>query len=136
MVWPTWVLRKSPQYIVLFTAASLFPIVARSSVKRFFIRKIVPMVTVDYIIPRMNRRVLITILLLALTRGWADTDLTPTENGERGDETTFDQEWESKGVIPHGGLTLSTQAITPIAILPDRNPYDQALEELTQAQDL
>jgi len=84
----------------------------------------------------MNRRVLIALLLLTTARAWADVEPAPTESSERGDETTSDQEWEAKGIIPHGGLTLSTQPITPITVLPDRNPYDQGLEELAQAQDL
>ncbi len=84
----------------------------------------------------MNRRLLIALFACTLARGWADTDAPSAENGYRGDETTSDQEWEAKGVIPQGGLTISTQAITPITILPDRNPYDEGLEELAVAQDL
>ncbi len=87
----------------------------------------------------MNRRLLIVILPLL----WSlravratETEISAPEAGNERQETTSDEEWESKGVIPHGGLTISTQPITPITLLPDHNSYDQALEELAMAQDL
>ncbi len=84
----------------------------------------------------MHRRVLIALFLLCLGRAWADTDVPSADNGDTRDETTSDQEWETKGVIPQGGLTISTQPITPITLMPDRHPYDQGLEELAAARDL
>src|SRR5690349_13208389 len=86
----------------------------------------------------MDRRVLIVILLLVLGRAsvWAETEISAPESENERQETTSDQEWESKGVIPQGGLTVSTQPLTPITVLPEKNPYDQSLEELALAQDL
>jgi hypothetical protein len=85
----------------------------------------------------MHRRVFIVFLLFLLARAWADTEPPAVENNdERQPQTTSDQESEAKGIIPEGGIAVSTQPITPIALLPDRNLYDQALEELTVAQDL
>jgi len=86
----------------------------------------------------MDRRVLIVFLPLLLSRPavWAETEISAPETDTERQETTSDQEWEAKGVIPQGGLTVSTQPITPITLLPDHNPYDQSLEELNLAQDL
>ena len=95
------------------------------------------MVSTDYIIPtKMNRGLLIALLVCALGRAWADSDAPASDNGENRQETSLDQEWESKGVIPQGGLSVSTQPLTPITVIPDRSPYDQGLEELAMAQDL
>ncbi len=86
----------------------------------------------------MHRRVLIVILLLISgTRAVrAETEISAPESENERQETTSDQEWEAKGVIPQGGLTVSTQPITPISSLPEKNPSDQGLEELALAQDL
>jgi hypothetical protein len=86
----------------------------------------------------MNRRLLIVIfpLMFGLRALHAETEISAPEAGNERQVTTSDEEWESKGVIPHGGLTISTQPITPITLLPDRNSYDQGLEELAMAQDL
>jgi hypothetical protein len=84
----------------------------------------------------MNLRVL--ILALALAPGFlrAETEISAPEASNERQETTSDLEWEAKGVIPQGGLTVSTQPVTPISVFPERKPYEQALEELTIAQDL
>jgi hypothetical protein len=74
--------------------------------------------------------------LCVIGRASAETEISAPEVGEPRQETTSDQEWEAKGVIPQGGLTVSTQPITPITILPDRDAYDQGLQELATAQDL
>jgi len=86
----------------------------------------------------MHRRVLIVLLPLVLFPrfGWGETEISAPESENERQETTSDQEWEAKGVIPQGGLRVSTQPITPISILAERNPYDQGLEELALAQDL
>lgn len=82
----------------------------------------------------MNRRVLFILFFCFLGRAWADADLSATDTGDEQQQSA--QESEAKGIIPEGGITTSTQPITPIALLPERNLYDQALEELSIAQDL
>jgi hypothetical protein len=84
----------------------------------------------------MNLRVLILFLALAPVLLRAETEISAPENSDERQETTSDQEWEAKGVIPQGGLTISTQPVTPISVFPERKPLEQALEELTIAQDL
>ncbi len=79
---------------------------------------------------------MIVILAFGLAPAWAETEISAPETGNERQETFSDQEWEAKGIIPQGGLTVSTQPITPITVLPEKNPYEQGLEELTIAQDL
>jgi hypothetical protein len=66
----------------------------------------------------------------------AETEISAPETGNEQQESTSEQEWEAKGIIPDGGLTVSTQPITPIMNIAERQPHDQALGELTMAQDL
>ena len=84
----------------------------------------------------MHRRLLIALLLFTFGQVWADSEPPGPDSSESRQEASNDQEWESKGVIPSGGLTVSTQAITPISVLPERHPYEQAFEEMNLAQDL
>jgi len=86
----------------------------------------------------MHRQLPLMALLcmIGLRPLWAETEISAPEADNERQETTSDLEWEAKGVIPQGGLTVSTQPVTPISILPVRNPYDQGLEELALAQDL
>jgi hypothetical protein len=85
----------------------------------------------------MNGRLFIVVLPLFLTLARAETEISaPETSGDDQQEMAADQEWEAKGVIPDGGLTVSTQPITPIMVLPERNPYDQSLQEVAAAQDL
>jgi len=83
----------------------------------------------------MKGRVFVVLVVLTGARVWADSDAAPADIDTR-EETTLDQEWEAKGVIPQGGLLISTQPVTPMTMVPDRNAYDQGLEELAAAQDL
>jgi len=85
----------------------------------------------------MHRRVWIVFLLFSVSRAWADVDASISDTGdERQQLPAADQESEAKGIIPEGGIAISTQPITPITLLPDKNLYDQALEELAVAQEL
>ena len=86
----------------------------------------------------MKRWILLTPLLCVLQPSdvGGETEISAPETEVERQETTLEQEWEAKGVIPPGGLTVSTQPITPITVLPERNPYDQGLEELALAQEL
>jgi hypothetical protein len=84
----------------------------------------------------MNLRVFLILLLFVPGFLRAETEISAPETESERQETTSDQEWEAKDIIPNGGLTVSTQPITPITVLPDRKPYDQALVELALAQDL
>ena len=84
----------------------------------------------------MNLWLLIGLVFFMPGLTKAETEISAPETGIERQETTSDQEWEAKGIIPRGGLTVSTQPITPIALLPERNPHDQAVEELALAQEL
>lgn len=66
----------------------------------------------------------------------AETVLVAPESGVERQDTTSAEENEAHGIIPVGGLTVSTRPITPISIVPEKKPYDQALEELALAQEL
>jgi hypothetical protein len=84
----------------------------------------------------MHRRPFITFLALLLTAiPLLAEEIQAPENTEA-DQATASLEAESKSIIPEGGLTVSTQPITPVALLPEKNEYDQGLEELAIAQDL
>src|SRR5882672_8515580 len=84
----------------------------------------------------MNRLALILFLVCGTGLVRAETEISAPEAESERQETTSDQEWEAKDIIPQGGLTVSTQPITPITVLPDRKPHEQALMELALAQDL
>jgi hypothetical protein len=86
----------------------------------------------------MVRRVLI-LFCLSFVAGpaRAGADVSPPDNNDqRQGETTSAEEWEAKGIIPAGGIVKSTQPITPVTVLPQKKPYDAALEELAMARDL
>jgi len=83
----------------------------------------------------MARRLLIAALLFFLVETPAPAS-EPAPDNAAGDRSATEQESEAGDIIPEGGLTLSTQPITPVAALPARNPYDQGLEELALAQGL
>ena len=61
----------------------------------------------------MNLRVLIIALALLPGLLRAETEISAPESGSERQETTSELEWEAKGVIPEGGLTVSTQPVTP-----------------------
>ena len=74
------------------------------------------------------RRLLILLVALPLIKGplSASDPTRPEDNAIEQDNPA--QESESSGIIPEGGLTVSTEPVTPVALLPKRNPYDQGLE--------
>ena len=84
----------------------------------------------------MNRLALVILLICVSRLVRAETEISAPEAESERQETTSDQEWEAKDIIPPGGLTVSTQPITPITVLPDRKPHEQALQELALAQEL
>jgi len=84
----------------------------------------------------MNRRQRTVFLALTLMSWPAFASDTTQDEGSDIDQPAPALESEAKGIIPEGGLTASTQPITPIAALPDHNPYDQGLQELAIAQGL
>lgn len=84
----------------------------------------------------MNRRYLTALLFVGfLGLPVLASDTTRPENDEA-DQTSSTQESEAPSIIPPGGLTVSTQPITPITMVPERKLYDQAREELAIAQAL
>jgi hypothetical protein len=84
----------------------------------------------------MMRRLLILLVALPLiTPPIRASDPARVDDDEIEQDNTA-QEAETPGIIPEGGLTVSTQPVTPVALLPKRNPYDQGLEELALAQGL
>jgi len=84
----------------------------------------------------MIRRPIAALLLLGFLGAPAlASDTTRPENDEM-DQTSSAQESESPSIIPAGGITVSTQPVTPISLVPERNLYDQAREELALAQAL
>jgi hypothetical protein len=84
----------------------------------------------------VNRQALIVLVVCASGFLRAESEISAPEGSNERQETTSDQEWEAKGIIPEGGLTVSTQPITPIMNLPEKKPQDQAVEELSIALDL
>lgn len=65
------------------------------------------------------------------------TTTTTTLEAPEPQQTTLSDEAETKGVIPSDADTVvSTQPITPTSIFPEKNPYDQARDELIRALDL
>lgn len=81
----------------------------------------------------MRGRFLIVFLAFApILR--AETVLVAPETGVERDDTTSAEENEAHGIIPVGGLTVSTKPVTPISFVIDKKQYDQALEELALAQ--
>jgi hypothetical protein len=53
------------------------------------------------------------------------------------EQTTSAQESEAKDVIPPNvDMITSTQPITPVSVIPEKKPYDQALDELAKANSL
>lgn len=91
--------------------------------------------------PRYNVRgmkILIVSFLftLALPVLANETEISAPELGVEREDSTSALESEGSGIIPAGGLTVSTQPITPITALPERNPRAQAMEALTLAKDL
>jgi len=84
----------------------------------------------------MKFRLFLVMLLCISGRLVAETEISAPEAGNERQETTSDQEWEAKGIIPEGGITVSTQPITPIMNIVEKVPHDQAMDELKLAQDL
>ena len=84
----------------------------------------------------MNRVALIVLVLCVPILVRAEPEISAPEGENERQETTSDQEWEAKDIIPDGGLTVSTQPITPISVLPEKNSHDQALGGLATAQEL
>jgi hypothetical protein len=84
----------------------------------------------------MDRRLLIAFLTVSFFVSPLLASDTTQEEDIDIDQPPPALESEAKGIIPEGGLTVSTQPITPIATLPEHNPYDQALQELAIAQGL
>jgi hypothetical protein len=84
----------------------------------------------------MIRRLLIPWVAVCLISNPVRASDTTRDEGTDIDQPPSALESEAKGIIPEGGLTASTQPITPIAALPQRNPYDQGLQELAIAQGL
>jgi len=84
----------------------------------------------------MDRRILIGFFLLCLACfPLAASDTSRPENNDT-DQPVAVLDSEDEGIIPEGGLTVSTQPITPIEPLPEKNPYEKALKELASAQGL
>jgi hypothetical protein len=84
----------------------------------------------------MTRRLLIVASLISVV----SFPLFASETS-RPEETDTDQpspavDSEASGIIPDGGITVSTQPITPIEPLAMQDPYAQALKALDIAQDL
>src|SRR5687768_6421266 len=81
----------------------------------------------------MPRRRLIPLLLLFLgAPTWGDE--TPSEAVEQDIEPVISSNTD-RGIIPEGtAMVISTTAVTPTSDFPESNLYEQALEELTQAQ--
>ncbi len=84
----------------------------------------------------MNLRGFIVFLVLAPAIARAETEITAPETDTERQDTTSEQEWEAKDIIPPGGITFSTQPMTPITLLPEKKPHDQAMQEMAIAQDL
>jgi hypothetical protein len=84
----------------------------------------------------MNRRPCIVFFCISLACFplFASDTSRPENNDVDQAGSTVDS--EAEGIIPEGGLTISTQPITPIEPLPQDNPYDKALKELDIAQGL
>jgi len=83
----------------------------------------------------MNRWLLTGILLLGLSaKPLFASDTSRPDNSD--DQTSAVTDSEDEGIIPEGGLTVSTQPITPIEPLQEGDPYDKSLKELAIAQDL
>ncbi len=80
---------------------------------------------------------LFLIPLLCLTLARAENDISALETGvEREDDTTSAMESEAHGIIPEGVVAVSTPPLTPISVVLEKKPYEQALEELALAQEL
>src|SRR5882724_8694501 len=84
----------------------------------------------------MNRALLILFLFGFSGFARAETDAPAGDSENERQDSSLEQEWEAKGIIPEGGLTVSTQPITPGAVMATRKPYDVALEELALAHEL
>ncbi len=85
----------------------------------------------------MNRRHLILLFLaLGLLNAPLVASDSPLRETDDMDQAPPSLESEAAGIIPDGGVNRSTQTLTPITMVPEQNPYDQALGELTQARDL
>ena len=84
----------------------------------------------------MIRHLPLALLLFTLAEPplFASDSIRPET--EDSDQTAPSQETEAAGIIPEGGVTFSTQPLTPISVLPQKDVYDKALEELTIAQGL
>jgi len=84
----------------------------------------------------MSRRLFIAIpvIFVAFFPLFASDTSRPENNDV--DQPGTAVESEAEGIIPEGGLTVSTQPITPIEPLQERDHYQKALAELTLAQTL
>jgi len=82
-----------------------------------------------------GRLLLLCFCLFFIGRPLSASNTTRPEDNDPEDESTA-QESEAIGIIPEGGLTVSTRPITPAERVPEKKPYDQGLEELALAEDL
>ncbi len=76
------------------------------------------------------------LLALPLAAWGTEAEISAPETGIEREDSTSAQENEARGIIPRGGLTVSTRPITPISFIPEKKAYDQAMEELAMANDL
>lgn len=84
----------------------------------------------------MKKLLLLGWMILVPALAKAETMIVAPEGGVERDDTTSSEENEAHGIIPVGGLTLSTRPTTPISVLPEKKPYEQAMDELALAQNL
>ena len=88
----------------------------------------------------MTRWALFTILLLSAApalraSGDGETHLSASE--QEGDQPNSGDEGEEKGIIPPGAsVEIDSETLTPISPYTESKAYDQALQELAQAQAL
>jgi len=84
----------------------------------------------------MNRQLCIVFFFISFACfPLAASDTSRPENNDV-DQPGPAVDTEAEGIIPEGGLTVSTQPITPIEPLQVGDPYDKSLRELALAQGL
>lgn len=78
------------------------------------------------------------LLLIVLTSPLraVETEISAPETGIEREDSTSALENEERGIIPEGGLTISTRPMTPISAVPELKPRDQARAGLKIARDL
>ena len=85
----------------------------------------------------MIRQLPLALLILLLAGGPLSASDTTRPETEEPDEPISLQESEARGIIPEGGMTaVSSDLITPISLVPEKNSYDQALEGISAAEGL